>query len=300
LIASCGGRAATPVDTRMDESAPTHTARGMAVGSLVRREPLRVGVRARRGSENDVAIEGKDEWGVRVALISGQASEVRVEDVLAMARGEVAKLHVTYEKSTTIVMAPAEQKGVYASAVDGKGYIVESARAPDETRARVTDERGERPAGPELETVIRDYADLGHANPVNAAVPSKPLRQGDRLPALAAAIKERLEERRTAKVDALEATVGGVRVVDGARSIVFELTGRTTLAMHATVVFDLRGEYVVRLDDGWESKFELIGTPASDVATRLADQKPITLDRKKTRFRFTYTVSYDVTPPASR
>ena len=298
VLASCGGARTTAPPARTDDVASTNVANGIAVGALVRREPLRVGVRAHRTSENDVAIEGKDEWGVRTALISGLAQEVRVEDVLSVVRNETAKLHVTYEKSTTIVMAPADQKGVYASAVDGKSYVVE--RTSGGAQVRVTDDRGERPGGPELETVARDYADLGHTNPVNAAVPEKPMRQGDRVPTLAVAIRERLEERRTAKVDALEVTVGAVRVVDGARCIVFELTGRTTLAMHASVVFDLRGEYVVRLDDGWETKFELVGTPASDVATRLSDQKPITIDRAKTRFRFTYTVTYADAPPTSR
>ena len=53
-------------------------------------------------------------------------------------------------------------------------------------------------------------------------------------------------------------------------------------------------------DDGWETKFELVGTPASDVAARISDQKPITIDRAKTRFRFTYTVTYADAPPTSR
>ena len=300
-FASCGAHAAAAPDARSQDSAATSTtmSSGIAVGVLVRREPLRVGVRASRASENELAIVGKDA-GARAALISGQANEVRVEEILGIGHGETSKLRVTYEKSTTIVLAPADQKGVYASAVDGKSYIVERAGDGGDARVRVTDERGERPKGPEVETVLRDYGDLGRASSVSSAIPSTPLRQGDRVPSLAAAIRARLDERRTAKIDALEARVGETRVVDGARCVVFELAGRMTLAMHANVTFDLRGEYVVRVDDGWETNFELIGAPTSDVATRVEDRMPIAIERAKTRFRFTSSATYTEPQSAPR
>lgn len=179
--------------------------------------------------------------------------EDKSEEVLAVSGDAVTKLQVTYAEKSTSSKENGKAKTT-ASALKGKTYVVE---AKSDGKIDVRDARGHFVSSSETRQVAKDYHSLGKPDHVSAAMPARPLRQGDDVPELAKAIEEELADDATdLKVSDVSVKFHGSEGGEG----VFEVTA-TLAKAEGPVKFAMRlgGTMKVRTSDAQLSGLDLSG-----------------------------------------
>jgi len=136
------------------------------------------------------------------ASMETSETETRREEVLAVAGEAVTKLKVTFVEKLAVMKENGKERK-RPSPVTGKTYVIE---AKDGKLTVLLD--GDRPAPVAQARVVKEaYETLGKVDTLYAAVPTRPLKPGDLVPELSAAMKEEM------RVKAKEMDVSSVKVV---------------------------------------------------------------------------------------
>ena len=237
-------------------------------------------VGAERTVERSTLTKVRTIFQGRNVLIGNERNERTVERVLAVKGGAVQKLRVTYQNAVrTRTMDASEQRS--PTHLQGKTFVVERRGA----EVVVTDEAGQAVAPEEDRDVKDDYRTLGERDPLLGALPSRPLKAGERVAELEAALKRHFESLGDAKntiiVAGVTATLkGSTKTLHTfAVTIDMQLKGRTQ-AFSAK----LSGDYQARVADGWPTKIAVEGPAAVSLGQGVTP--------KKGSMRVTRVVSY--------
>jgi hypothetical protein len=225
-------------------------------GVLLQRKPPQVG--AKRIVEESGELTMQLKMGPRDMTLTEKESNRRTEEVLAVEGDQITKLKVTYEAHSK----ESSEGGRVRKTPDllsGKTFVVEVVKG----KVNVTTGEGKPVLGPAKKAVSDEFKDIGKPNPVEAALPSRPLKPGDELPELGAAFGEQLRSamddgRSGITVDPPKATF---KRRDGELAV-FDLSTvvRSTKGMMKGVLITLTGELAVRIADGHPARMSVDGT----------------------------------------
>jgi hypothetical protein len=225
-------------------------------GVLIQRKPPQVG--ARRVVEESGELNMQLKMGARDMAITEKESNRRTEEVLAVEGDQITKLKVTYEAHTKESTEGGRTRKT-PDLLSGKTFLVEVVKG----KVNVTTGEGKPVIGPAKKTVSDEFKDLGKPDKVEAALPSRPLKPGDELPELGAALGEQMRS-------AMEDGRSGIAVDppkvtfkrrDGELAV-FDLSTilRSTKGMMKGVMITMTGELSVRIADGHPAKMSADGT----------------------------------------
>jgi hypothetical protein len=223
-----------------------------------------VGDKAVAASLNDMTMEASVALGKKALKLSMQTTETesRTEEVLAAAGGAVTRLRVTYTAKAN-VMKEGKRERKLRNPLVGNTYVVEV----KDGKVTAVDARSKPVKGTALKLLASTYERLGKPDPVAAALPTAPLVQGQRVEALAGAIRESLNGKAGKGI-----SVGDVAVVfkDQEGDLgVFDVTAKLALVEKPMKFqMDLKGRMGVRLGTGQPANLTLEGPVTASSADR--------------------------------
>jgi hypothetical protein len=238
------------------------------------------GDKAESTALNDMTLEASVALGKKALKMSVQTTETeaRTEEVLAAAGGAVQKLRVTYTAKTN-VMKEGKRERKLRNPLAGKTFVVEV----KDGKVTAVDAKAKPVKGSALKLLAAAYETLGKPDPMAAALPKAPLAKGQKVDALARAVRESLSGK-----SAKGMTVGDVTVTfkDKEGDLgVFDVTAKVAL-VEKPMKFDmeLKGQMGMRLADGQPASLTLEGpVTASSSDKRLKMEGTGTMKMSMTR-----------------
>lgn len=179
------------------------------------------------------------------------------EEVLAVDGSAVTKMKVTYtedDKTQAENDKPAKTKN---TAINGKSYIV---TLKDGKVVVLNDKEKPAPKN-EAALVEKDYHSFGKPDPFMAAIPDRPLKEGDEVPELADAIKKEMlsNQRSQGKDDKL--VVDSAKVIfkgkDGDNAVFDVSMNMKADAAFLKMSMPLTGKMSLRVNDAWPATLQM-------------------------------------------
>ncbi len=248
--AADGGAASSTASAEPKEATPKET------GTKLTKKPAAVG--QKRSEDTEMQMKLKLKMAGKEMKLDQSETQKKDEEVLEVTNGAITKLKVTYtqdDKTQSENDKPAKAK---PSPVNGKTYIV---TVKDGKTVVLNDK--EKPA-PKAEAahVEHDYHAFGKPDPFTAAIPDRPLKDGEEVPELASAIvAEMLSNQKQGKDDKL--TIDSAKVIfkgkdgdNGVFDVSMNLSGGDP---QMKIAVPLTGKYSARLSDGWPAALDLSG-----------------------------------------
>jgi hypothetical protein len=252
------------IDARRAEPPATATAVAAPPGVTFAVRPPAAGDKAVASAVNDMTMEASVALGKKALTMSMQSTETetRTEEVLAAAGGAVSKLRVTFTAKTN-VMKEGKRERKLKNPLVGNTYVVEV----KDGKLTALDAKDRPVKGTALKLLKSTYESLGKPDPVAAALPATPLVKGQKVDALAGAIRQSLGGTAGKGV-----TVGDVAVVfkDQEGDLgVFDVRAKLALVEKPMKMeMDLRGRLDVRLAGGQPAGLTLEGPVTASSADR--------------------------------
>lgn len=216
-----------------------------------------VGAKRKVEESNEMTMQLK--MGPKDLSIVEKETVRRVEEVLAVTGNLVTKMKVTYEENSKESTEGTKTKKK-PDTLAGKTFIVEAVQG----KVNVTTGEGKPVMGPAKLTLLKEFKQFGQQDKVEAALPKRPLKIGEELPELGAALGEQLKAsmdddgRSGTTVDPPKVTLKrkeGDLAVFGMTAV-----ARSTKGMMKGLVVTTNGEIFVRIADGQTTKMTADGT----------------------------------------
>lgn len=275
IVAACGGHASMSANVQVGggDTTPKETAAPRTTGTAPEPPPPAPTVAIARGTRSVGAGMTERIWigrtvvfqtqregaavPVTIEHVSGELDERREQIAATGEGGTPTKLAVSFlAREATVVENGRERK--MTSPVQGKSYSVER----KDGTLYITTDKGGRVTRAEGDTIARGYDDLEGPEAFVKAIPEHPVRVGEDVPGLAAALEEDLARASAGTVGFGQAS----SVLRGTRDV-----GGTTLAVFAVQLdlaykfagvenrAQLSGELLVRTSDGMPQSFAAEG-----------------------------------------
>ncbi|MEZ4298973.1 MAG: hypothetical protein R3B70_28750 [Polyangiaceae bacterium] len=261
---------AAPADTGAPASPPASVASAPAAdlplmdpvtgGYYFRRKRPAVGTRVSESETKTMSLTVAVSIKPGAAPVKSAQSErelnERVVEILASTDDAVTKVKVAYsarEKTET----KNGKDSVTRDPVAGKTYIVEA-----KSGTIVVQTPGGSPAPDDEATLVRkDFKRLGKPDSMQKALPTAPIRVGDKVDSLAEGLRDRLtgdEGPNEMTADNVVVTLTDVKDVDGAKTGVFNYSLDMVVNRGALVIrMKVTGEVAIRLEDGMPVKLTM-------------------------------------------
>lgn len=213
----------------------------------ITRKPPTVGEKRKISQEGDMNMNLK--MGPKDMAISEKEVTRRSEEVLAIDGENVSKMKVAYE-----VHSRSSSEGTKTrqtpDTLAGKTFIVEMVKG----KVNVTTEDGKPVAGPAKLTLLKEFKQFGKQDKAEAALPKRPLKVGEEVPEMGAALGEAFKESMDADGRS-GITLDPIKVVLKRKEgelVVFEATStaRAAKGMMKGLVMPLKVETFVRPGNG--------------------------------------------------
>jgi hypothetical protein len=233
----------------------------------ITRKPRKVG--EKRKVDHTTSMNLKIKLGPKEIAVNEDEINKRTEEVLALTGDVVSKVKVTYEQRTKTKNEDGRTGAPDKNVLAGKTFIVEHKDA----KLLVTTEDGKAVDAASKSAVEKDFKKLGKPDVVNAALPTRPLKVGEEVKELSAAVSEEMKENMDAEKAGL--SIESPKVVldrqdgDGA---VFSLTMLMRISkgpLKGTI--PVTGSVTVRTRDGAMLRSDTAGPINLDISE--ADKK---------------------------
>lgn len=228
----------------------------------ITRKPPKVG--SKRKVEHTSNLTLDITYGPKKIGVLEDEVNKRTEEVLGVTGDLVTKAKVTYEQRTKTKNQDGRTGAPDKNVLAGKTFIVEH----KDGKVLVTNEDGKPVDAASKAAVEKDYKRFGKPNAVSAAVPTRPLKIGEEVKELSAAIVEDLKEDMDAEKAGL--TVEAPKVVldrkDGDNAV-FVITMTMKMAKGPLKgSIPLVGGVTVRASDGFLVRSETNGPINLDIS----------------------------------
>lgn len=216
-------------------------------------------VGAKRKVEESNVLTMQIKMGPKDMSIVEKETVRQIEEVLAVTGNLVTKMKVTYEENSEESTEGTKTKKK-PDTLAGKTFIVEAVQG----KVNVTTGEGKPVMGPAKLTLLKKFKNFGQQDKIEAALPKRPLKIGEELPELGAALGEQLKAsmdddgRSGMTVDPPKVTLKrkeGDLAVFGMTAV-----ARSTKGMMKGLVVNTNGEIFVRIADGQTTKMTADGT----------------------------------------
>lgn len=254
LAVACKGKAGDGVQQTSTSPAPPHT--DDARPTIFVKKGVTVGQKREDSSDMTMSTllnidahgEGKS---VRSEMALDESMRAMVEVVAANA-DVVQKIKVSFSSFETTVKENGKEKK-RSNPVAGKTYVVESKNGLLE----IHDERGKTVSTAERTTVERQYRTIGKADPFVSALPTSPVKPGQKIESLGKALVDQMKDNAEGmSISDVAVTFKDVAGDDG----IFDITAKMSRDDGPmTMTIDLRGETRVSVKTGEPIKIELKG-----------------------------------------
>jgi hypothetical protein len=178
--------------------------------------------------------------------------EKRLEEVLEVVGGAVARARVTYLQNSTATVH-GDSRSVDTSPLVGKAFIL----VRRGKRTRVMKTNGKRASRAETKLVLRDYHSFAKFRPIADSMPTRPLSPGEPVPELMRGLEKHMAKGGEMVIQVksviFRGAVGGQGRFYVRLASVRKKTGKAKLAAA------LEGELLVRLDNSQASALRLTG-----------------------------------------
>jgi len=219
-LTACGKGAATkdtPADGR-SASAASASSGAMAPAPepvpdtlTVTVAPLAVGAKSEETSSDELKFKLTIDLSPKPAIDFTQtetrASVTRTE-IMATDGKATTKARVTYVSDKKVVTKDGKDQSPPVNPRVGKTFVLEL----KDGKLVITDEKGKKAGKKEDAEVRRDNAHFGQPDPMTAALPSTPLKVGDKIPALGTALDQYFKDHDDGKKSKNAMAVSGVEV----------------------------------------------------------------------------------------
>jgi hypothetical protein len=247
-------------------SGPATTPRDAPPGTLALVSQLAPVGRLERQT-SDVQIQLALKHGDQTIRVRTHEHEVTTSEVLARSGDLITKLRVRFDvKQETAVKDEGQKQAPAGSPLHGRTFVLELRGG----QRVVTDEAGKPVDAKVAALVLREQSTFGKPDPWHAAAPKQPIRVGERVPSLEAAMKQQLSSAKEVDEDGQESqdvtdqvtmTLEKAQVEDGVQVGVFavSLVTRVLKGGQPFMTMRLSGTVVLRARDGWPVRMELAG-----------------------------------------
>lgn len=223
-----------------------------AMGTTFKKVALAVGDKREENMDMDMSMtmnidaagDGKSVHKMETKMTQAVTQTV---EVLAATADAVTKLKVTFSKIDEKMTDDGKEKKK-PSVIAGKTYVLESKAG----KVDVQDDKGKPVSAAESKEAASHFKSLGKPDPIFAALPTTPIKAGDKVEPLAKGITERMAEGDGPKVSDVTVTFREQSGDDGIFDVGMKMTKEQ-------MVMDMKGETRISTKTGQTTKLDLKG-----------------------------------------
>jgi hypothetical protein len=215
-----------------------------------------------RTNKDTMSMDLTIEAGGKSMKMENSGNEESKEEVLAVDKNIVTKLKVTWIAKTDVQKADGKEQ-VEKSPIVGKTFILEM----KDGKAVALDEAG-KPLDDKLaQSVLKEHGSFGKPMALIDALPTTPIKVGDKVDGLAEAMKKDIEADMDADkgekttLEGVTFTLKEIKTEGEQKLGVFDVTVTFKMAMGEgmNMSMALKGTMTLRAQDGWPTVMSLEG-----------------------------------------